>query len=547
MDLAVAVIYIKGITAAVAAVFLVLTSRLFVHMLQQEGYKVKGLFLWLARNMKKAYGFTGLSAAVLVALQAAVNIFLVHTGIVYLVSQGILLLLFAAAFAVSFKKLKVRNAKKPLVYTARVKRLYFAISFVSLVFSGALYLPDIFALHGTWAFGLLLFLALVIQPDAVILANVVMMPVESGVKRWYFNDAKKILKNRTDLIRVGITGSYGKTSTKFILGTILSEKYSTLVTPSSFNTPMGLTRVIREQLKEGHEVFIAEMGARHVGDISELTGLVHPKYGIVTSVGPQHLETFKTIENVKDTKFELIRALPGDGTAFFNADNEYCREMFEMTNIDKKLYGMEYEGSLYVRASDYATGVFGSRFTLAFEGGKSVEAKTRLLGRHNILNIAGCAAIAYALGLTPEEIASGISKLEPVEHRLNILPTDNGVTVIDDAFNSNPQGVKMAMEVLSGFTGRKIVITPGMVELGERESEENYNFGRIMSEVADIVFLIGEKHTKPIYGGLSDGGFDMRSVYVYNTLEEATARLGEVLMKGDVVIFENDLPDNYNE
>ena len=167
--------------------------------------------------------------------------------------------------------------------------------------------------------GVPLFILMLLVGAGVLTANLMVLPVEKTVQRWYLNDAACILAKRDDLIRIGITGSYGKTSCKFILGTILSEKYNVLVPPSSYNTPMGLTRVIREQLKRSHEVLLAEMGARHVGDIRELCDLAHPKYGLITSVGPQHLETFGSIENVAKTKYELIENLPQDGCAFFPA------------------------------------------------------------------------------------------------------------------------------------------------------------------------------------------------------------------------------------
>jgi UDP-N-acetylmuramoyl-tripeptide--D-alanyl-D-alanine ligase len=548
MDISFLILFlIKAAAALAAGVLLVLTAKFFIHMLQLESYQTRGFFFWLAKNFKRSYGFTGIAVLILIALQILCNLF-IPQGIAYLIIQIVLTLFFIGAYVRAMLTLRVEKAKKPLVYTARVKRLLVAVSFVSLVFAAGLLALDMFAVRGTVVFGIFLYLLLVAQPDAVMLTHFIMLPVENSVKRWYYNDAKKKLQKRAELIKIGITGSYGKTSTKFILGTILSQKYNTLTTPSSFNTPMGLTRVIREHLNDSHEVFLAEMGARHVGDIEELCRLVQPKYGILTSVGEQHLETFKTFENIKNTKYELIAALPPEGTAFFNADNEACRALYEKTtHVAKKLFGMDYKGLLYARASDIETGSFGSRFTLTFEDGGSVSARTKLLGRHNILNITGCAAIARTLGLSLSEIADGIFKLQPVEHRLCILPTYNGITVIDDAFNSNPQGARMAMEVLKSFEGRKIVITPGMVELGEKEAEENYSFGRLMADSADVVMLVGKKHSQPIYNGLKDAGFDMASVYVYNTLEEASARLAVIGRFGDVVIFENDLPDNYNE
>ncbi len=177
----------------------------------------------------------------------------------------------------------------------------------------------------------------------VIAANLLAMPLEAVIRGWYLHDAKRILARRGDLIRIGITGSYGKTSCKFILGTILSEQFNVLVPPSSYNTPMGLTRVVREQLERSHEVFIAEMGARYQGDIKELCSLVHPQYGLLTWVGPQHLETMGSIENIAKTKYELIEGLQENGTAFFPADNAICLKMYHQTTHEKYLFALDYK------------------------------------------------------------------------------------------------------------------------------------------------------------------------------------------------------------
>ena len=207
---------------------------------------------------------------------------------------------------------------------------------------------------------------------------------------------------------------------------------------------------------------------------------------------------------------------------------------------------MDYDGAVSARAENIRCGSFGSRFDLVI-GEERIACETRLLGKHNIANIVGCACVAHCLGLTPAQIRLGIRKLQPVEHRLQLVPTAGGVTVIDDAFNANPSGVRAAMEVLSAFEGRKIVVTPGLVELGEREAEENRAFGRVMAGVADIVLLVGPRHTKPIYEGLVESGFSEGAIHVFKSLSEATEALWKLAKPGDVVIFENDLPDNYNE
>lgn len=153
----------------------------------------------------------------------------------------------------------------------------------------------------------------------------IMVPIENKINQGFYNSAQGKIKAREDLTVVGITGSFGKTSTKFIVGTILGERFNVLNTPESYNTPMGLSKVINNDLNDDHEVFIAEMGARNIGDIKEVAELCQPNLGVITSIGPVHIETFKNVDNIMKTKYELIEELPSDGVAIFNYDNEHLK------------------------------------------------------------------------------------------------------------------------------------------------------------------------------------------------------------------------------
>lgn len=514
-----------------AAAFCYIALFHFCHMFQQAGYKPREYMKWLAEfgGARIAYmvGMAVFYVAVSVLWPAA------HTAWSW-VAASVLTVLFLAGCVCFPFKFRVKNAKLPLKYTWRVRRLFGTAAVLLLALAVLCTFCGAPLMSIVVAGGCLL----------VLVANALNAPIEHLVKRRYQKDAMRRLAARPDLIRIGITGSYGKTSTKFILGTILGEKYRVLVPPSSYNTPMGLTRVIREQLTDAHEVFLAEMGAKHVGDIAELVEMVHPTMGIVTSVGPQHLETFGSIEAVAKTKYELIEGLPADGCAFFPNDGAYTKAMYDKTTCKKYLYTLEGEGD--VRAEEVCVSSAGSTFRVVYPGGE-FSATTRLLGRHNVQNILGCVAIALELGLSAEEIRRGIAKIQPVEHRLQLIQGAGGVTVIDDAFNSNPAGAKAAMDVLAAFPGRHFVVTPGMIELGAREEEENRRFGEEIASAADIVYLVGPKHTRPIYEGLRAAGFAMERVFVVKSLSEASAQMGAQLKPGDVVLFENDLPDNYNE
>lgn len=429
---------------------------------------------------------------------------------------------------------KPQKAKKPLVFTARIKRLYVCIFIITLIINVVI---------GIWGkvylFPLMLLTLLGISL-LVLLGALIMIPVEKGIANWYVNDAKKILQARKDLKIVAITGSYGKTSTKFILSTILSEKFACLTPPSSYNTTMGVVRVIRERLQPDDEVFICEMGSRHIGDIKEICDFVHPHNALITSIGPQHLDTFGSIDGVKKGKFELIEALPKDGLAVFASTNEHILELFEKSENRKLTAGFNDFDA--VRAENISVGCSGSAFTLCYKDEK-IECVTRLLGKHNISNILVAAAMALEMGLTMEEVQRGISKIQPVEHRLQIV-NQKPVTIIDDAFNSSPNGASAALDVLGAFTGRRIIVTPGFVELGKDQDKYHFELGKKIKDNADVAILVGKKRTEKIKEGIGDFKGE---VYQVSSLTEATALLQKITFTGDVVLFENDLPDNFNE
>lgn len=521
-----------------AALGSLLCSRSLFHYFQLESYQFPGFFRTLKRNPKRALLPGALMTAVLLALRllafggwdGAAD----HTGYLLWCAASAVVCL-AAGWGIRCM-MRDKRAKKPFNVTARVKRLYAVAAVVYLLVFWLLSFVS-----GGWG----VFLAPLALPVWAALAGLCAWPIEKGISELYFRDAQKRLARRPDLIKIGITGSYGKTSVKFILGTLLAEKYQVLVTPSSFNTPMGVTRVIREQLMPSHQVFVAEMGARHVGDIKELCRLVHPRYGVLTSVGPQHLDTFHTIGRIESTKYELMDAIPANGCCFFPDDGAICRELYAKTDKEKRLCGLRKTPETDVWADGIAVTPEGSSFTL-HTAEESVACHTRLLGEHNIQNIALAATVALRLGLTLRQIAHGVAKLTPVKHRLELIPSP-GVTIIDDAFNSNPRGAEAALVVLKDFPGRRIVITPGMVELGGGEDAFNRAFGEKIAQAADVAILVGRRRTEPIAEGLRSAGFPEEAIHPVSSLDEAAALLRSLGRPGDVALFENDLPDNYSE
>lgn len=516
---------------------MVLAARVLLHFFQLESYQYHGYFKTVLRQWKRAL-IPGL------VLTLGFIIPYVACGIMWgwnARSPWIDAALGAIQALLGFclcKRAAGMPQKKKFVATARMKRLCAALAVVCAAASAL----SIWGMKGSGAWPCLrpsLFL-----PLLVALAGVIALPVERLIFHLYFRDAEKKLLENPRLIRIGITGSYGKTSTKFILAEILGQKYNVLATPASFNTPMGVTRIIRERLTPSHQVFIGEMGARHVGEIRELSRLVHPQIGILTAVGPQHLDTFKTIERIESTKYELIDALPQDGLGVFLHDDGIVTRLYQKTEKPKMLAGKENADAW---ATDVAVSPQGSHFTLHVGDWEPFEVSTPLLGRHNISNILAACCVAKYLGLNREQIKRGIRQLKPVEHRLQLLKTAGGVTVIDDAFNTNPTSSKEALAVLSSFPGRRVIVTPGMVELGPEEENFNEEFGCAMAGSVDVAVLVGKRHTAPIKAGLEKSGFPAEHIHTAASLDEAIAIVNGILRPGDVVMYENDLPDHYNE
>ncbi len=535
------VVWLIAIAVGVSSL---LAGRSLMHYFQLESYQFPGYLRTLRRNLGRAL-LPGLIMTVYLTL-----LLLIHRSIDRFLAESSLLRIPVAIAALALAVLggmwcrsimQVKKAKKPFVVTMRVKRTYAVTAMLFTVLCAIVG----FVLTGSEPRLYFIGLFPLLLPIWIALGGLLAWPIEKLVSEMYFRDAQKKLAARPDLIRIGITGSYGKTSVKFILGTILQEKFQVLVTPSSFNTPMGVTRIIREKLMPAHQVFVAEMGARHVGDIKELCRLVHPLHGVLTSVGPQHLDTFHTIERIKSTKYELMDAIPDGGCCFFPDDQAICRELFDKTRKEKRLCSIHQTDDADVWATDLKVSPSGSSFTLHTMS-ESVRCETRLLGEHNIQNIILAATVGLHLGMSLKQISRGISRIAPVEHRLQLIPS-TGITIIDDAFNSNPRGAHAALHVLRDFPGRRIIITPGMVELGEGEAEFNHAFGMEMAGCVDVAILVGKKHTAPIARGLKEAGFPKENLFIAATLDEATAILRQIGRPGDVALFENDLPDNYSE
>lgn len=503
-----------------------LVMRYNLHMFQLNGYKNNEQSSWIRKNLRKQ---------MLLVLSGLAGVFLMIFPADWL---RIALCIYWLIVIKYYSYLKKSNTKKKLVFTKRVQRLIITDLILNLIviaavcyFLGYFYLPGI--------------MGILIPLQAVLLipVNVINRPVEKAVNQYFINDAKKKLKQVSGLTVIGVTGSYGKTSVKFYLQALLQGHFNVLVTPESYNTPMGVVKTIRESLQPTHEIFVCEMGARYVGDIREICEIVHPAHGMITSIGPQHLETFGGMEQIVDTKFELADALPEGGILFLNGDNEWIVERSK--RYHKIIFYRNQAAGEGYQAGNLKLSQLGTEFDVTAPDGETENFQTRLVGEHNVINIIGAIAVAHTLGIPLKELKVPVRRLQPIPHRMQMLEQGN-VTIIDDAYNSNPVGSKAAVETLAMFDGIRILITPGMVELGKEEDSYNYKFGTYAAKCCDYILLVGREHVRPIQKGAVESGFDEKKCLIYDDLKDALAYAYAV--KGDghkYILLENDLPDNY--
>ncbi len=513
-------------------------SRKSLHMLQQNLYNENNRYLkWLHQNRNQALKHYDLIGLIL-------SVFSLFTGNIL---SKILLFISAAIYLFDTEVIKysimVEKAKKPLVKTSRVNRQIITLYVLNLL---PLILYIIFRSNAKI---LILFssLMLVLNYYVVYLVKLINDPIEKAIYKKFWYMAENKLASYKDLKVIGITGSYGKTSSKNILNEILSMDYISHPTPKNFNTDVGLMTTINNDLTKFDEVFIAEMGAYRVGRIKNACNLVHPKYGLLTTIGKAHLETFGSQENIIKTKFELIESLPSDGIAFLNMDDP-LQVNYDLQNKVKVVWYAVNNKKADFYCLDPKCDAAGSTFKIFFKAeDKAYEFQTRLLGRHNISNIVSAVAVGYEFGISIPKLQAAVSKIKPIEHRLELKKIGN-MYQIDDAYNSNPVGAKVALEVLAMMPGDKVVVTPGMVELGSEEEKYNKEFGEEISAVADYVILVGEKQTKPIYEGLMAKKYDKDRIIITNDVRQTYILVSKLKEAKDIyALYENDLPDTYNE
>jgi len=376
-------------------------------------------------------------------------------------------------------------------------------------------------------------LAYALMIPLVILYVLIQRPIEAVIIR----RARTRLKAHK-AVKIGIAGSFGKTTIREILKTVLSEGKKTAAPPHSYNTPLGISRFV-STLTGDEDILIFELGEYYPGDIKKLCRLVHPDIGVITGVNEAHLEKFKTLERTAETVYELADYL-GIKPVYVNGESEYAQKHTRAGHI---IYSRESVGEWKI--ANQKTDLGGTSFTLSGDG-KTLELASGLLGLHQVGPLAAAGAIALSLGLSPDQVKSGIEKTKPFDHRLEPKTDASGVVTLDDSYNGNPDGVRAVIEFLASLRDcRRWYVTPGLVEMGVRTREVHKEIGRSLARSGiEKIVLIKNSVTSFIEEGLQEEQYKGDIMWFDDALA-AYAALPHMTVKGDVVLLQNDWPDQY--
>lgn len=436
-----------------------------------------------------------------------------------------------------------KSGKLPLQMTARARRIVGVAVFLSL-FSFLAFVLVSWALGWRPWPGILLWAQ--IQPLELVLANWMLSKDESRRQRFYVAEAKDIVA-RVQPYVIGITGSYGKTSSKEVLSQILQVTQGATFWPKKgVNTEMGITREIRENLCPGSRYAVIEMAAYRRGSIRRLCELMPPRAGLITAIGSTHLERFGSLENIYLGKSELAQALPRDGLLVCQGDDEGARRVArEFPTKTTLLYGFDNKSKdLACWCSSWKMTPEGTDFVLCWQE-KQYSGHTALLGRTALSNILGAFTLACALGSEPSYALAVIHTLEAVDNRLQ-AKREGTITYLRDAYNSNPVGFAAALEVMASLPAkRRVIMTPGIIELGPRQAEENERMGGLCAKVCDFAVIVGETNREALKAGAVKGGLPVDRLVLCSTRAEAFEAISRLQQEGDLILIENDLTDLY--
>lgn len=362
------------------------------------------------------------------------------------------------------------------------------------------------------------------------------------LKDFYIILASRKMLHHPDILVIGITGSYGKSSVKVLLSQILKAKFKLISTPKNINTEIGIAKFIKGTDFTGVEVFIVEMGAYKKNEIKKICEMVKPNIGILTAINEQHLSLFGSIKNTQQAKYELLFSLPHNGLAVVNSDNDHCRELISEIGCDVSTFGeiSEHNPTFRIKEKRMIEGkLFFKGIVKKNDLIEEFSFESRVAGEHNAMNIAPCFLAADHLGVEREDILNQLTNIDLPENTLKIINYGESV-IIDDSYNSNPDGFLAALKYLDNYTGyKRVVITRGMLELGEKSGELHRKIGRMMAEHADKLIIINSDSEEYLREGVGDK-MEVNSVYDQGTLLEY---LKKIKSQKVAVLLENRQPE----
>jgi len=367
-------------------------------------------------------------------------------------------------------------------------------------------------------------------PVVVSIIVLFLQPFAVLIRKGILKKAENKRKKNKNLKVIGITGSFGKTSTKEFLATILSSKYSVLKTKKHQNSEMGIAGCILAELKPEHEVFIVEMGAYNKGKIKEVSGMVKPEIGVITGANEQHLALFGSLDNLISAEggIELANSLPRGGTVIINSDAKLIDEIKAKLPDDKE--------KIFVSVKN-AENIFVEPEFISFRK-DLVDFKINVAGGFNIVNILMAIEVALKLKMSLNEILKATSDIRLNQGSINIVENRNGITFLDSSYSANPDGVIADLDYLNVYKGKKVVIMPSLIELGPATKEVHQRIGKRMSEVCDLVIIT----SKDSFNDIKNGAGDFKKIYLIENPEDVVKRINGFCAKGDVVLFESRIP-----
>ncbi len=353
---------------------------------------------------------------------------------------------------------------------------------------------------------------------------------------------KKVIKKATekrekfkDLIVIGITGSYGKTSTKEFLDAILRENFKVLKTKEHQNSEVGISQCILNDLEPKHQIFICEMGAYNRGGIKLLAGIAKPKIGILAGINEQHLATFGSLDNIIKTKYELIESLPPDGLAVFNGNNKYCLDFYNKTDLPKKLANKD------IWAEDIKIEKESISFKVRTKG-DSADFRINLLGRHWIENILMAILVAKELGMSLEEISGTCQKIKPLPGAMRLIKSSQGLNIVDATYSANLNGVASHLDYLKTWSGRKVIVMPCLIELGSSSEEIHRKIGEKIEEVCDLAIITTEECFEDIKEGAIKKGAKGENILFLEDSRDIFEKIKDFSDQEDVILLESRVP-----